>query len=276
MNYEPGIIPEYDFLTVEGAYGDKEPNLHHGPYLDIYRGEIVIRGKRLLIEPLLNQEIVQGSFPGLKRVEAETNEVLEIHGPLNESETILSLDGNAEEKITKIRRLRQILFDSNFSENQGPKLSAYWLVNMPFAKSDGQGFIKPTHHVMSLPNEAVGNSCFSFFDYSPAQLTQMRCNSYDLMLCTNNQVVEVAGGDQRIDTARLQKQALSYLRLPQFKYTRLLQILELNEQSGYKHKLAGFAFGVERFAMLIAGLEKIDQVQVYPTNDPSGRLIHTI
>jgi len=159
------------------------------------------------------------------------------------------------------------------SLSKGKPVSAYWLINMPYL-TERNGLVSPLHHVMTMPYEAINNSGFSFNNYSPQELCVLRCDSYDLVICTDEEVIEIAGGDRRIDTASLQIEAINKLGLPIKQFAFLLEALELNEAKQPPRSLAGFAFGLERVAMTLGGLHNLDKVQIYPVNKRDGGLIH--
>lgn len=152
---------------------------------------------------------------------------------------------------------------------------AYWVTDIPFASWGRNGKIKPTHHVMSLPNNAVNNPQFSFNDYTDDELTHLSCDSYDLVVCNDTQSIEIAGGDRRISTVKLQLDAIDRFGEDRQKYAILLEALKLNERNMIAESIVGFAFGIERLTMVLGNISSIDNIQVFPTNSPTGDFIHT-
>lgn len=257
-------IPEYDYQTMIDLYGIEDPNLHKGPVLDYLDGKAVMRIQNNISETL---QLLNKYAP-----EASVLQILEgaqfgVHGETKLGEMALVAP------LTELREMRKVII-SETGERSAYPISAYWLVNLPFASFRRDGSIKPTHHVMSMPHAAISESGFSFSGYTDEDLTRLRCDSYDLVLCNNNAAIEIAGGDVRIPTASLQEQAIDRFRQSRDLYRPLLDALEVNERRSEPHTLAGFAFGIERLAMTLGEIDRIDKVQIFPVNSPTGDFIH--
>lgn len=249
-------INEYDFLQTTHLYGEGQPNLNHGPYL---RTEDGLSG------------LVADQNPDCRQILEADERLVRIDGPQNKVYYGLKngADANALIQLQQIRK-------EKFGQLSGSGISAYWLTGMPYAYNRGDGTIGLTHHIMSMPLTAVGDDNFDFDQYSDEQLTTLKCDSYDLVVCPPvGEALEIAGGDARIPTASLQLQALERMGIDPIPFLHLLMALQINENTERK-TLAGFAFGVERLAMILGGLKSIDQVQLLSMNDPEMRLLHIV
>lgn len=262
----PSIIPELDYLLVKELYGEESPNLYDGLLLDyVDDGTPVLRGGSSVLPADL--PIPNGCY--LLHPQNPRRADFKLYKPEKDDDWLIFGDTN------KLREIRSFLVRNGVRETPSP-VSAYWLVNMPYATYNPDGSIKPLHHVMTLPHGATNHSKFTFFDYSDHELTTLPCDSYDLMVCTKEEVVEIAGGDQRIPTATLQEEAIRRMGFSTAKYAFLLTGLGVNENLQRPYSLAGFAFGLERLAMIYTGLHNIDQVQFSPANSQDGSLYHAI
>ncbi len=260
-------IPKYDYLTFVKIYGKDDPNLFSGILLDIVDKTPVLRGE---LGFLSSGDLRKLAFHrGLHRF--SEGGLGELHGRIRPQELLL-----AGTDLNHLRELRDELSIIHQGLEHADEIRAYWLINMPFAVTTPTGGIRPLHHIMTMPRQALLGSPFSFFDYNDKALTELRCDSYDLVVCTKSQAVEVAGGDRRMNTATLQRQALERFHLPVSEFAFLLQALTVNERSERPCQLAGFAFGLERLCMLLGGLDSIDKVQLFPANSPNGEMVHAV
>lgn len=175
--------------------------------------------------------------------------------------------------IEEVRGIRDQFTQILQQEKGETPLYGYWVSKMPYAEYKN-GIIRPVHHVMSMPIQAK-NEGFNFEELTDQELCGLECNSFDLMVCNNQRVVEVLGGDERINTFELQYDALKRLNYNPEQYAYLLQTLKFNEEHE-KKTLGGFAIGVERLAQFLSGTNDMKYVQLFPTNLPNGELMHAV
>lgn len=126
-----------------------------------------------------------------------------------------------------------------------------WIINFPYASKNLEGEFIPIHHIMSRPQ--------NYFDAWNKELDQIICSGYDLMV----NGVEIAGGDLRIYEYEQQK-----ILLERLKYSKE-QISEVYEPllKGLAEAMpphGGFAFGLERLAMILAKTDNISDVVAFP------------
>lgn len=196
--------------------------------------------------------------------------------PYISSLDICSIYGNNivfEEKvpIEEVRKVREKLILLNKNQKDKKSLLGYWISDMPYAKLRND-VLTPVHHVMSKPKRALEKD-FNFLELSDEEMCALRCNSFDLMVCDGNRVVEILGGDERINSFEMQYDAIKRLNYNPEQYAYLLQTLKFNDDHD-KKLLGGFAIGVERLAQFLSGTENMRYVQLFPTNLPNGELLH--
>lgn len=170
-------VPQLDYITVVSLYGDDQPNLYHGLFLDTTSdGRVVLRIKSPKAKEYFNS-VVGRQLEHLPDVE------LLLHGPLLESESVIW--GTVEE----LRKIREEALRRGITESKSwEEVSAYWLINMPYARYNKEGKLEPVHHVMSMPWQAIENPSFSFSGLTDNELTNLRCDSYDLVVCTEKRL----------------------------------------------------------------------------------------
>lgn len=257
-------IPEFDYLSIVFLYGNDQPNLHNGLFLDISHDIPVLRIRSQQARENLSYIV------GNRLVSPQTLSMQEglLHGTFLPEEYVVI------GQIQELRAIRKQAIDNDINESsQEQEISGYWLINMPYARRDSMNNLVPTHHLMSMPFAAIKNPAFSFQGLSDEELVCLECDSYDLVACTSREAVEIAGGDRRIHTATLQIDALRRMGKLSDEYHFLLQALKFNEEN-HNYALAGFAFGLERLTMLLFGIDAINKVQFFPMNSPNGEWIH--
>lgn len=259
------IIPEFDYLSIVNLYGSDQPNLHNGLFLDINHEIPILR--------VQSQEAQEGLsyLVGNRLILPQTLSMQDgiLHGIFLPNERIVIGD------IQELRTIREQAMSKDIKESQDQEMSAYWLINMPYARYDDMHNLIPIHHVMSMPYAAIRDLTFSFQGLSDEEIVNLECDSYDLVACTSKEAVEIAGGDLRIPTATLQIDALKRMGKLSDEYQFLLQALKFNEQN-HNYSLAGFAFGLERLTMLLFGIDAINKVQFFPMNSHNGEWIHAV
>jgi aspartyl-tRNA synthetase len=154
-------------------------------------------------------------------------------------------------------------------------IHAYWLINLPLARINSEGQLQPIHHIMSKPLLDTGLESLSLFQFSDEQLCRIPSKSYDLMLCSLDHVVEVIGGDMRIESFNEQLDAIMRFGLDPANYAFLLETLHINDINQHS-LLSGFAMGIDRLAQFLVGKFDMDKVQLFPTNLPEGKMIHAM
>lgn len=177
--------------------------------------------------------------------------------------------------IERVREIRKELVNLTRKNEQVDRfdLLGYWVTDMPFAEKKN-GIIRPTHHIMSRPKGDLDEK-FSFMNFTDEELCRLECNSFDLLVCTPNRVVEVLGGDERISDFKTQYEAIKRMGYSPEQYAFLLETLKFNDDESHT-KLGGFAIGVDRFAQFLSGTNNMKYVQLFPTNLPNGELLHAI
>ena len=152
---------------------------------------------------------------------------------------------------------------------------AYWIINLPLAKFNSIGKLQPVHHIMSKPLLDKNAKSLSLFQFSDAELCSVPSRSYDLMLCSRDHVVEVIGGDARINTYNEQLDAIKRFGLDPKNYAFLLEALHINDLNN-RSLLAGFAMGLDRLTQFIINEFDMSFVQLFPTNMPDGEMVHAV
>lgn len=253
LNVEININDAYSYSELLELYGTDSPNLGAG-------FKICTLGEQKQYYLL----IPEGTLSDVKDIVKNIN--------------FCCLNGNKllfdkKVEITDIRKIR-----NEFISKLGNKLDnnyyCYWVVDMPYAECKNN-IIKPTHHIMSMPSIVYDDCNFSFDNLSDYDLCNLKCNSFDLMMCNNSQVVEVLGGDERINSFSLQYSAIKRLNYNVEQYAYLLEALRFNDVHE-KKRLGGFALGTERLVQFLIGCYDMKYVQLFPTNLPNGMLTHAI
>lgn len=249
LNINININDAYSYNELLELYGTDSPNL--GADFRICKSE----EKYYLLIP-------ERFLPSVKRTTDKMNFCY-----FNDNRLIF----DKKVEITDIRKIRNE-FVNKYNNNLNNNYYGYWVVDMPFAECKNN-IIRPTHHIMSMPNIAHNDRNFSFDNLSDYDLCNLKCNSFDLMLCNNSNVVEVLGGDERINNFSLQYSAIKRLNYDVEQYAYLLETLRFNDNHD-KKRLGGFAIGIERLIQFLVGCYDMKYAQLFPTNLPDGMLMH--
>lgn len=244
----------YSYETLVKLYGTDSPNLKNGFFIQEKDG-------RYSIEVTSSEDMKQ-ILPFVSKIQ-----VCEILG-----DYIVFADKYPIENIRKVRD-ELIRLTQNREKMEDTELFGYWVSDMPYAEYKN-GIIRPTHHIMSRPKESSKDD-FSFLNLTDEELCKLKCNSFDLLVCTPSRVVEVLGGDERISDFKTQYEAIKRMGYSLEQYAFLLETLKFNDEYS-KAKLGGFAIGVDRFAQFLSGTNNMKFVQLFPTNLPNGELLHAI
>ncbi len=132
-------------------------------------------------------------------------------------------------------------------------LAFTWIVDFPmFDRDEETGALSPAHHPFCMPKESY-----------PGQLEQdpagTLANSYDLVL----NGVELGSGSVRIHDSARQQRIFEAIGLPAHEIReRFGFVLDAFKYGAPPH--AGFAVGLDRLVMLLAGKESIRDVIAFP------------
>ncbi|MCX6779936.1 MAG: aspartate--tRNA ligase [Candidatus Magasanikbacteria bacterium] len=142
--------------------------------------------------------------------------------------------------------------DLRKDKNDKNELAFCWIVDFPMFEKDDEGNIAAKHH----PFCSVKDEDRELLDTDPMAV---RANAYDLVL----NGYELSSGSIRIHQRELQKKIFD-----------LLQISEVDQQERFGHMLeaftfgapphGGFAPGIDRIVMLLAGEPNIREVIAFP------------
>jgi len=132
-------------------------------------------------------------------------------------------------------------------------LEFLWVVDFPMFERDAQtGALTPAHHPFCKPKEAyVGQ-----LEEDPASTL---AHSYDLVL----NGIELGSGSVRIHDSELQHRVFQRIGLPEAEIrSRFGFVLDCFKFGAPPH--AGFAVGLDRLCMILAGEESIREVIAFP------------
>jgi len=131
-----------------------------------------------------------------------------------------------------------------------------WIVDFPlFEALDDHGNPIPAHHPFTMPHA----DDLHMLDGDPADLLAMRSQSYDLTL----NGWELGSGSVRIHQPDVQRRIFELLGYRKEEMEdRFGFLLNALEAGAPPH--GGFAFGLDRMAMLLAGAENLRDVIAFP------------
>lgn len=261
---------ERDYRDVVALYGHDNPDLHHGLELDqLGDGSPVIHVKPKTAEKIRELGNVEPSKDCNYTVRPlNSDDKLKIKNPqeIGEGDELVVFTGIPVETV---REKRQKLIKLGLSESEVDQLKVYWLINMPYGERKN-GKVGSCHHVVSRP---LGDT-----NWETADLPEVPCDSYDLLLCNNTDTIEIAGGDARINSYEQQLRALKALgyddKTIEESFSFLLEALKYNDNHD-QIKTAGFAFGIERIMMVLTRADSFNTVYSFPQNTPELLFSHT-
>jgi aspartyl-tRNA synthetase len=142
-------------------------------------------------------------------------------------------------------------------------LQFLWVVDFPlFEALDDQGNPVPAHHPFTMPHD----DDMALLDASdPADLLAVRSQAYDLTL----NGWELGSGSVRIHRADIQQRIFTLLGIGEEEASvKFGFLLDAFRYGAPPH--AGFAFGIDRLAALLAGEENIREVIAFPKTQSGG------
>lgn len=232
-------------------YGTAEPNLSSGCYI-LDDHTIVLPPMPSNVKNQIRQEIHDNP----------TN----LH--LKNNLLFVDTEANTDTLASTWRRI------ANLIPHNPQVVYAYWVINLPLAKmTDGR--LQPVHHIMSKPLLADNIESCSLFQFTDEEMCTLPSRSYDLMLCSEHHVVEVIGGDARINSFKEQLDAINRFGLDPKNYAFLLEALHINDVH-HRSLISGFAMGVDRLTQFIINEFDMSYVQIFPTNLPDGKMMHAV
>lgn len=153
--------------------------------------------------------------------------------------------------------------DLRVDKNNPNELAFAWILDFPMFETDEEGNIAAKHHPFCSIKEEDKAKFMAGED-----LMDIRANAYDLVL----NGYELSSGSIRIHERELQKKIFD-----------LLQISEAEQQSRFGHMLeaftfgapphGGFAPGIDRIVMLMAGEPNIREVIAFPKTGDARDLL---
>jgi aspartyl-tRNA synthetase len=128
-----------------------------------------------------------------------------------------------------------------------------WIIDFPlFERDPATGALNPVNHPFTAPHP----DDIPLLDRSPERV---RALAYDMVL----NGTELGGGSLRIADANLQRRIFSLLGVPEEQAQRRFGFLLEGLRSGAPPH-GGFAFGMDRIVMLLAGAESLRDVIAFP------------
>lgn len=155
--------------------------------------------------------------------------------------------------------------DLRENKNDPHELAFAWVLDFPMFETDEEGSIAAKHHPFCSIKEEDKAKFMAGED-----LMQIRANAYDLVL----NGYELSSGSIRIHERELQKRIFDLLKISQEEQeTRFGHMLEAFTFGAPPH--GGFAPGIDRIVMLMAGEPNIREVIAFPkTGDARDLMMH--
>jgi aspartyl-tRNA synthetase len=134
-----------------------------------------------------------------------------------------------------------------------------WVVDFPLFEAIVDGAPVPAHHPFTMPHDDDLELLEAGAAGDPAALLQVRSQAYDLVL----NGWELGSGSVRIHRSDIQERIFSLLGIELDEARRRFGfLLDAFRYGAPPH--AGFAFGIDRFAALLAGEENIREIIAFP------------
>ncbi len=144
--------------------------------------------------------------------------------------------------------------DFRKDKNDPNELAFVWILDFPMFEKDADGNIGATHHPFCSVKEEDKEKFMRGED-----VMSIRANAYDLVL----NGYELSSGSIRIHERELQKRIFDLLKISEEEQqARFGHMLEAFEYGAPPH--GGFAPGIDRIAMLMAGEPNIREVIAFP------------
>lgn len=144
--------------------------------------------------------------------------------------------------------------DLRENKNDPNELAFAWILDFPMFEKDEQGNMVATHHPFCSVKDEDREKFMKGED-----LTSIRANAYDLTL----NGYELSSGSIRIHERAMQKRVFDLLRISEEdQQLRFGHMLEAFEYGAPPH--GGFAPGIDRIVMLMAGEPNIREVIAFP------------
>jgi len=178
----------------------------------------------------------------------------------------LILLGAGDTKIVhqSLDRVRQyIAKDLNLIEKD--KWNFLWVTDFPmFERNEEENRYEALHHPFCSPkNIKLQNS-----EYIRKEIENSKANAYDLVL----NGLELGGGSLRIHQSEMQREVLRTIGLTDKEINEKFGFLiEALEMGAPPH--GGIAFGLDRIAMLILGVDSIRETIAFPKNQQAKCLL---
>jgi aspartyl-tRNA synthetase len=151
--------------------------------------------------------------------------------------------------------------DLRKDKNDPNEMAFCWILDFPMFEKDAEGNIQAVHHPFC--SVKVGDE--TLLDTDPMKV---RANSYDLVL----NGYELSSGSIRIHQRELQKKIFDLLKIGEEEQKdRFGHMLEAFTYGAPPH--GGFAPGIDRIVMLLAGEPNIREVIAFPKNGEAEDLM---
>lgn len=144
--------------------------------------------------------------------------------------------------------------DMRKDKNDADELAFAWVVDFPMFEESNDGTLQAAHHPFCSVNDEDVSKFMGGED-----LMSIRAKSYDLVL----NGYELGSGSIRIHKSDLQQKVFELLKIsPEEQQKKFGHMLEAFKYGAPPH--GGWAFGIDRIAMLLAGEPNIREVIAFP------------